>query len=269
MAFSFRGTTLFATWPQCSADKDEVADRMMDLNDALWCVVAQEEHAEGSKDADHGVHLHAVLRFTKQQNLANALPTFNNLAGQQGHYETSRSWKRTVRYTCKDGDYTVRGDLDVATVLAGGDETMSSRIAKMVNDGADMEAVRAENPGWFMLHMDRLQAYIAYVAHLKLAANLLPWRGVDEAALNALCLSTQDNLTSMHLQERETCLRSIAMWLNENICADRPFKGAQLYLYGPANAGKTTLVRCLSQFLRIYQIPSEVLVVLFLFFFAY
>lgn len=49
----------------------------------------------------------------------------------------------------------------------------------------------------------------------------------------------------------------IVEWLNLNIKIKRTFKQKQLYIYGPPNMGKTSLVHFLEKYLMIYRIPPD------------
>ena len=51
--------------------------------------------------------------------------------------------------------------------------------------------------------------------------------------------------------------KQIATWLNLNLFKPREFKQPQLYLYGPKNVGKTTLVEWLGNFATVYSMPTS------------
>ena len=47
----------------------------------------------------------------------------------------------------------------------------------------------------------------------------------------------------------------IAKWLNDNLGKPRKFKQPQLFISGPKNMGKTTLIEQLREYFNIYDIP--------------
>jgi len=57
-----------------------------------------------------------------------------------------------------------------------------------------------------------------------------------------------DGLTDANLQ--------IAKWICSNIRQNRPFKAPQLYIHGPRNLGKTSLVEWLEKSLSVYHMPT-------------
>ena len=58
--FRLNTKTVFLTYPQCSAKKEELRDFLVANYDVEKYVIAHEEHKDG------GDHLHALVRFTKK-----------------------------------------------------------------------------------------------------------------------------------------------------------------------------------------------------------
>jgi len=51
--------------------------------------------------------------------------------------------------------------------------------------------------------------------------------------------------------------KEIATWLNLNIRKPRDLRQEQLYIYGPPQMGKTSLIEHLSKYLNIYHVPRD------------
>jgi len=144
-----------------------------------------------------------------------------------------------VAYITKDKVY-VQDNIDVTAFLKARKEkksTKSNAIAAMMMAGKTREEINELEPGFVMMHSRRLDEYEAWLQTLKEEPKAKWERLPDDYDL--------------HHDEQ------IAGWLNGNLFQPRKLKQPQLYLFGDANMGKTTLITNLSRFCRIYYIPPD------------
>lgn len=138
-------------------------------------------------------------------------------------------------------DYLAQG-VDVQSFIRALDSKQSVKstlIAKSLLDGASVDQIVQEEPGFFMMHKRKIEEFALWVTNKKRRLNLLPWTVIPMQT----GLTFQDS--------------SMASWLNANVKVPRVFKQKQLYIYGPTNMGKTTLINNLRKYLSVYLIPRE------------
>ncbi len=146
--------------------------------------------------------------------------------------------KDTVTYVIKDGQYVSAG-IDVELFVAAAATKKSTATAMMVEDGKTLVEICKADPGYFMLQKRKIEEFKVWSDRKKAKLQLKEW----------LPLELSD-------YESESDL-VIADWLNKNIGIDRKFKAKQLYIYGPPDMGKTTLIRNLTDYCRVYYIPTD------------
>ncbi len=227
---------IFLTWPQNTATKEDVLAKVQATwgDDLDWSVVAEEKHQDGTP------HLHAVIAFCKKMYFKGkkGLELLDSITGKHGNYQSARSLKKTVTYVVKD-DHYISFNLDVKTYIANAAAKKSTAIATMVLEDKTMEEICEEDPGFFMMHKRRIEDLSVWHERKKAKLQLKEW----------LPLELTDYQSESDLV--------IADWLNKNIGLDREFKAKQLYLCGPPDMGKTTLIMHLEKFCRIYYIPTD------------
>lgn len=243
--FRLQAKNFFLTWPQCNTPKETVLDRIKLLPDYSHAVVCRENHAD-----DLGVHLHAFISFTKQQNKVGT-KWLDDLAGKHGDYKAARNVPASVQYVIKDGDIVFDGFDPVQYCLlknkkkspvaafTNGKEPAREMAAEMIRDGKTLFELDDAMPGWIMMNKRKAQEYIAFIAVKKARLSLKEWVPLD-----------LDN----YVEDWEL---EIVNWLNTNIKSPREFKQRQLYIWsdGP-NTGKTTLVEQLEDYLSVFRLPK-------------
>lgn len=224
------------TYPQCNKELQLTMEAIKDhFKDNLeWAVVAQENHKEG------GLHLHCLVSLKKQ--ISYRSPNcLDHITGKHGNYKAKRNPLTALEYTIKDGNY-LEHQIDVAKWMSAKKKKkalpLTGTIAAMVMNGATMEEVNATSPGFVMMNLQKILAYQNWTSRLTLRNGLKEWQHLHL-------------MNGMNFQDVE-----IAQWLNGNLFRDRQMRQKQLYVYGPTNTGKTTLLLWLRQFCSIYILPT-------------
>jgi len=105
----------------------------------------------------------------------------------------------------------------------------------LIDGGMSLEEVRKHNQGFFLHNKRKIEEYAAYMSVMKKRKEKEEWVPPDLTGL-----------TDSDLQ--------IGTWLTENIKKHRMFKAPQLFIHGPRNYGKTTLIEYLEKSLSIYHV---------------
>lgn len=230
--FQLQGKNFFLTFPQNNTEKETaLANIKAHLPCYSWVMIAQENHQDGEK------HLHVGISFTEKVRTRKT-DYFDCIANKHGNYQTMRSVKGTIAYLRKE-DPSPLSDGEVP--LSAAKEKVTDKVANLLNDGATLETVRAEFPGFFMMHKRKIEELEGYLQIKKLKGDLVPFPG------RFIYTGANDQT------ER------IVAWLNGNLASKalRPFKSPQLYVHGPRNSGKTSLVTFLSKWFRVYWVPKD------------
>jgi len=111
-------------------------------------------------------------------------------------------------------------------------------IAAMIEEGATLNKVNAEHPGFMMMNLRSVSTYHAWRSILGKRGRPSSWHGAA---------------TSSDYEWN----KEIVDWLNTNIKRPRRFKQKQLYIYGPPDVGKTHLLDQLREALMCYELPKE------------
>lgn len=227
--FRIAGKHFTLTYPQCSTKK-EVAASIIDDNwgDELeGYLVAEEAHKDGTP------HLHAFLKFKAAKQFYRS-DCFDVIGGKHGSYEVTRHIRNWVTYCTKDGNFVAKGlDVDAIKNKKG---SKSTEVAKMLMDGKSVRDVNDEDPGYVMMNKRKLEEYEGWIQCELAKKNKLDWVAPDTSDM------TDTN-------------KQIAEWICKNIRQPRVFKAPQLFIHGPRNLGKTSLIEWLEKFLSVYHIP--------------
>lgn len=228
--FRLQGKNLYLTFPQCETSKEKVFQNLKDLKyegqSELWkfIIVGAEKHKDGNP------HLHVVIQAWNKFTTRKA-DFFDQIAGKHGNYQSVRNLKKVVQYCIKDGDYISEG-IDVTEFMKQGRTGVFATAADHLQKGG---SIRTLDQGLVIQHLKKLQDYASFLK-MDDKTEKLPWYGIST-----------ENLQGADYE--------IGQWLNENIKVQRAFKQPQLFIYGPKNMGKTTLIETLERYLRIYHIP--------------
>jgi len=231
----------FLTYPACSTTKEECLHNLLNIAppgrltplSVHVAVIVRENHKDGTPHIHIGLFLADKLRTSDHT-------FFDYIAGKHGSYEVMISVAGTIKYLTKDDTQPlIHGDL--ATVSqASRKSKLSESVADMITSGSTLDQVNREHPSFFMLNQRKIKEYQQFCILARQRASFpkvrfpLIYHGADPS------------------------LSSIIEWLNINLNASptgRPFKSPQLYIEGPPNTCKTSLVLLLKKYFRIFFAP--------------
>lgn len=231
--FRMQGKKFFLTFPQnVTAKEDALANIKEHLPEYEWVMIAQETHQDGEK------HLHVGIEFKDKIHTRNS-GYFDCVAGKHGDYKTMKSVAGTLKYLRKeDKDPLVDGNVPADS---GGRKNKGAIVCAMLDAGSTSREIYAMEPSYFLIHKRKIEELAGWLAIKKLRESLEPFPGrfVYEGT---------------HLETG-----SIVQWMNDNLKRDaqRPIKTPQLYVHGPANSRKTSLVTFLEKWFRVYWVPKD------------
>lgn len=233
--FQLKCRRLFLTFPQCSVTKELALERLISKyqGELTWYIIAEEQHADGTP------HLHLALEFKKEFSTRKQ-DVFDFIGDKHGNYQSMKNQRKCVEYVTKHGVYLSHG-IDVSAIR-NKKKSLSAHVAKALMDGKSLEEIVNEDPGFFMMHKRKIEDFQQYVQSRNNKRTRLPWVPFLDADI-----ADMDALSD----------REIALWLNQNIRQKRPLKTKSLYIWGPPNMGKSSLIQSLGRFLSIYVIPRD------------
>nr|WAE43004.1 MAG: replication associated protein [Cressdnaviricota sp.] len=230
--FRMQCKNFFLTFPQCQTTKEDALVQLKVKFPFGKFLVCHEKHMSGDD------HLHVLVQLEKSINIKDC-KYFDFVAGQHGKYEPARNIRKSVEYITKKGDYVSHG-IDVEAILKK-EAPKSGKIAQMIADGKSVVEIDGEDKGFFMMNKRKIEEYATWVKVKKAKEEKQKWVEFTEEQMEGMNSSS----------------RQIAEWLNKNLFKTRPFKQAQLYIYGPKNMGKTTLIEWLTSFANVYLMPKS------------
>lgn len=233
--FNLQGKRFFLTFPQCPVAPELAQERLKEkYGDSLkWYLLAQELHQDGEKHLHIGLEMKETFR-TKRSDV------FDFIGEKHGNYQTMKNMRKCVEYITKGGVFLACGiDVDAVKKKQNG-ATLS--VAQAVVNGKSLEELNQEFPGFVMMNKRKIEDYISWIQRQNLKKQKQIWNEFPAGDIMDM-----DNISD----------RQIAIWLNENIRKPRKFKQKNLYIWGPPNMGKSSLITRLSQYLSIYVIPRD------------
>lgn len=222
------------TFPQCSVTKEEALEKLLNTQktppfSVQGAIVAQETHADGNH------HLHIAIFLEKKIRIRDQT-YWDFIVSKHGNYQTMKSVKGSIAYLKKE---------DQTPLIYGNvpDTSKESRVSKsdiaanMIKSGSSLSDVAEELPGFFLLNQSKILSFKAF-------------------CMNQLDMKSKKKLKSpiMYTGEDNNTL-NLVEWLNGNLFKERRFKQKQLYISGPKDIGKTSLLLKLNDYLRIYEMP--------------
>lgn len=236
--YRLQGKTLLLTYPQTDIDKQTVMTKALETfqNYGIkWIIVAQENHEDSN-----GQHIHCAVSL-KERFRTRDEHALDVLANKHGNYQSCRSISKTVQYVTKHGDF-LSHNIDVQKYLKAVRAKKSTRTAlveQTLMETNSIEAVLTNHPGFTLLHLRKMKEFITYMQENKSLKKRKTW----------LPLNKPLGIGSDHA--------TIIDWINNNLHKERQFKQKQLYIWGEPNMGKTTMIRYIEQFSKVYYIPKE------------
>lgn len=133
--FRIRGQKLFLTYPQCNVSKEEAYAYLTERFNAKELLVAHELHANGDD------HLHCYIELLEPGTFND--PSFADMLGFHGNYQSCRSAKNVLKYCTKKDDYMAT--FDVESVLKGR-SIEKTVLGKRILEGAKLTDIVQEFP---------------------------------------------------------------------------------------------------------------------------
>lgn len=246
--FRLQGRHLFLTYPRCPVERDYAFNWLCALETDAYLdgiTVARELHSDGTP------HLHACLSYSARRNIVNARHFDLEIGRYVWHPNivVARSETAVRHYVEKHGDFISDGSH--LKPLAAAKQPKLAAIAQSAVSGGSLLDLFKEYPGQFLLHKRKIEELITWYSH---QASLMEVFAKHALLGPALASATVDQLAGLNEGERE-----VLTWLGTNLGEGtvRPFKAKQLYLYGPPNSGKTSLLRIVMMFVPTYIMPTE------------
>lgn len=219
------------TFPQCVIKKEEVKENLLKKwkeQDFTFAIIAEEKHKDGTP------HLHLLLSY-KDKLITRDRHLFDFLVGKHGSYETVRSIKDAVRYVMKENNYLTIGNIPSENGIQK--ISKSTVVAEMLKSGSTLEQIWEQEPGYFLQNKKKIQELYYW---LQSYHQLKKLPGIKYP------ISYKGENPQVSL---------IVEWLNTNLSSSMPFKAKHLYIYGPSNFCKTSLVMKLSSYIAVYDMP--------------
>lgn len=91
--FRLQGKNLFLTYPKCLLEKKDVQEFLLSLVGCDFMLIARELHLDGTP------HIHVFLTLKKKMNVK--VPSFFDIAGYHGNYQTARDSDDVIAYINK------------------------------------------------------------------------------------------------------------------------------------------------------------------------
>lgn len=230
--FRMEAKNFFLTFPQVSTSREAALTALQEhfSSSLKGAVIAQEKHADGD------THLH-ILVFLNHKLRTRSPTYFDFICMKHGNYQTMRDPQKSLRYVSKEDQQLLSYGI-VPTAKSPSGESKSNTVAAMIQSGSSLIQVAQALPGYFLLNQEKIRKFQSFCIETK--SNELA------QSLNGPIPTTDIN------PEQEV----IVDWLNTNLFSPRKFKQSQLWIYGPANVGKTSLINGLSRYFKIYHIPN-------------
>lgn len=216
-----------------------------------WVIVAEEFHADGSPHLHLAVMLSQKIRTssTKFADLVTAkmdTPLTPDTEWYKefyhGNYQAMHHVRKAAIYCQKTGNRSCTSFGVSIEVLLQKQGSGAARAADMVLNGATVDDVAGELPGFTLLNLQKVQAFVSFI------------RAKRSRVECALVSQLRSEPTA------SVAVQRVQGWLQSNLVKDQPraHKKKQLWIYsqGP-NVGKTTMLETISKKMNVYRIPDE------------
>ena len=232
-----------------------VSGKVRSLFNCQAVIVAKELHKNGGYHYHVGILNDTASRRIAAKQLRESFPEFE---GRQLNVSFHKSWNTICEYIFKqDRDPYVWGTSK---------EECQERLhrKKTGQKGLDYVTRLRNCKTWNDVIKDDYLARIAMRSYSSVKQVYLDIKGVEtqESLLSRLeeYLSLQESsgerVRAYSAEELKDRLAAMT-WLGDNVAVDRPLRKPQLLLVGSPGSGKTTWVKNLSSFCRVYRIPAR------------
>lgn len=259
-------TKLFLTFPQCDLTVDQMVRNLLKEFPSQmdqW-IVCREKHADGSP------HLHVAFSLKSKMTIRGSrLMRLSD--GKPGHYKSigreRYDWINVVKYCAglseskagQETDFRTFPQTLIEDVLALERRYHETAKKGRKPNGVSAKALELALGGKTSLEIIRelptlatsvknVQNLVALCAEERLWAETKPsdpWLGIR----------------STHNRPPDHWSQVLCLWFNEQVgvplLQDRPIRSPQLHLIGPPGSGKTTFLRILERYFRVYTMNGE------------
>ena len=195
-------------------------------------------------------HLHILVLFKKSFQ-TRSRSVFDFVCGKHGNYQPARSPYAVVNYLRKSD----QAPLSFGEVPTPGEKTGRSRGKRdgsgtpkesksatfaqaLLSGSSTLQEIMMADPGFYMQKKRQLEEFASLCKYQRMNASKLKWP--TEWTYSGDSMETQ----------------RIAAWLQSNIGATRSLRQKQLYVHGPKEYCKSTVIELLRAFWRMYEIPK-------------
>lgn len=213
------------------------------------CIVSLENHgvnnveeAKGiEKQQDPGVHFHVAMKFETRWNIKNP-NWFDGIFGQHVHIESAKNYQAVVVYCAKDGNY-VTHNINIDAFRRGiGKKTgvKHLEVAEYIikTPEVPMKTLLEKFPDYMIQHQKKVIDFASLCQTINVETT--PYLGLEDYS---------------HVNEQS---KIICEWLTVNLFPNkRRHKQKQLYIHGPTNIRKTTLLMRLMESFSTYIVAEE------------
>lgn len=233
----------FLTYPKCDYTKELILLCLLSKSHQQpeWAVIAREFHADGTP------HIHVLVRWRKKLNIRDP-SALDYIGRQHGNYAPVRNLKATMAYILKsDPEPLFHGPVPrfptpKASQNGGTNRpTKGDEVAELLRAGQAISQLASSHPGYTLLHLKKLQAFQALLQ-------------MDAQKRMSLTHHIRINFPSaVSPQDHQ-----IFDWVSRHLFdRERPRKAPQLYIFGPCNHGKTSLIDKLCEVSTCYVMPND------------
>jgi len=234
--FRINSKCVFITFPQCETTPEVALQRIKESPKTLACkaVIAQEDHKDGHK------HLHIYLEKPSQFNIRSAKYLDFISGGKHGNIQKVKCKQAVLAYITKENRW-ISHEIDVPSILQEWAKKKEKKKPKM--NKIIVEQANAGKSYYDMIQDPEISPYL-----------VLHGQAVKRYIFDLEMVQEQKK----RKLNRPAYCRLVINNLAFDLLMELPFKSKQLWIHGPANVGKTTIVRNLMEHgLRGYQIPTN------------
>jgi len=241
------GAKYFLTYSRCPIPKDVAIKLLLDKKYKHYArmFICQEHHKQGVKGADMGLHLHVYIEFKPRIDVKNATAMrYFDLIHEGITYhpnvQTARSCIGCYIYMTKEDvdlqfDGCTQEDFEKDKKVK-----VFDMIARSILKGETFSDVVRVHPGQAMQNKRKFEEFIAYAEDEKVKQSKIPWRELPVDSNDMWSNNDQ-----------------VIGWLNQNIKKPRVLRQVHLFIHGPTQTGKSTLLAELYKRLNVYLFPRE------------
>lgn len=224
----------FLTFPQCTLSKQDVFEVLRSFCGTV--IVGQERHADG------GIHFHAVIHSDEGLflgPLGDYVRSFMD-PGAALDVQVVKAIRNVVHYVCKE-------DLDPLRVGEAFKQYLPFSVAAM--DFVKSNEVYSLLDPFVIAHWTSYR-FLEELHREYWGTRMVPV--APEGAIRNIELILESIVADAIVFDRKDWAEMVAGWCLDSFVDDRRHKQPQLYLYGPPNVGKTSLVRAMIDFEKCF-----------------